>query len=182
MRHLFRTHRVALDWMFDRINLDPKIQIKYIDTKHQLGDILTKGISHVTSGTIFFICSTSATSALSLLLSEFQPDSLHQNDVKKDARTGENRIVAKSKPTTMNLAFIVSTSSLTEQNLVASKSLGILKAPCRTDWSSAEKLDARENNQDVASSSQGWQKAAVLDVGTRKLRRDRRRPRTLELS
>ena len=26
-----------------RINLDPKIQIKYIDTKNQLADILTKG-------------------------------------------------------------------------------------------------------------------------------------------
>ena len=38
-----RTHRVALDWLFDRINLDPKIQIKYIDTKNQLADILTKG-------------------------------------------------------------------------------------------------------------------------------------------
>ena len=34
---------VALDWLFDRINLDPKIQIKYIDTKNQLADILTKG-------------------------------------------------------------------------------------------------------------------------------------------
>ena len=28
---------------FDRINLDSKIQIKYIDTKNQLADILTKG-------------------------------------------------------------------------------------------------------------------------------------------
>ena len=43
MRHVSRTHRVALDWLFDRINLDPKIQIKYIDTKNQLADILTKG-------------------------------------------------------------------------------------------------------------------------------------------
>ena len=32
MRHVSRTHRVALDSLFDRINLDPKIQIKYIDT------------------------------------------------------------------------------------------------------------------------------------------------------
>ena len=38
MRHVSRTHRVALDWLFDRINLDPKIQIKYIDTKNQLAD------------------------------------------------------------------------------------------------------------------------------------------------
>ena len=36
MRHVSRTHRVALDWLFDRI------QIKYIDTKNQLADILTK--------------------------------------------------------------------------------------------------------------------------------------------
>ena len=43
MRHVSRTHRVALDWSFDRINLDPKIQSKYIDTKNQLADILTKG-------------------------------------------------------------------------------------------------------------------------------------------
>ena len=43
MRHVSRTYRVALDWLFDRINLDPKIQIKYIDTKNQLADILTKG-------------------------------------------------------------------------------------------------------------------------------------------
>ena len=43
MRHVSRTHRVALDWLFDPINLDSKIQIKYIDTKNQLADILTKG-------------------------------------------------------------------------------------------------------------------------------------------
>ena len=43
MRHVSRTHRVALDWLFDRINLDPQIQIRYIDSKHQIADILTKG-------------------------------------------------------------------------------------------------------------------------------------------
>ena len=43
MRHVSRTHRVALDWLFDRMNLNSKIQIKYIDTKNQLADILTKG-------------------------------------------------------------------------------------------------------------------------------------------
>ena len=42
MRHVSRTHRVAVDWLFDRINMDTKIQIKYIDTKNQLADILTK--------------------------------------------------------------------------------------------------------------------------------------------
>ena len=43
MRHVSRTYIVALDWFFDRINLDRKIQIEYIDTKNQLADILTKG-------------------------------------------------------------------------------------------------------------------------------------------
>ena len=40
MIHVSRTHRVALDWLFDRINLDPKIQTKYVDTKNQLADFL----------------------------------------------------------------------------------------------------------------------------------------------
>ena len=40
MRHVSRSHRIALDWLFD---LDPEIQIQYIDTKKQLADILTKG-------------------------------------------------------------------------------------------------------------------------------------------
>ena len=33
----------ALDWLFDRINLDPKIQFKYVDTKNHLADMCTTG-------------------------------------------------------------------------------------------------------------------------------------------
>ena len=43
MRHMCRTHRVALDWLLDMINLDSKIQVKYADTKNQLADLLPKG-------------------------------------------------------------------------------------------------------------------------------------------
>ena len=43
LRHVSRTHRVALGWLVDRIHLDPKIQINYVDTKNQLADILTRG-------------------------------------------------------------------------------------------------------------------------------------------
>ena len=68
MRHVSRTHRVALDWLFDRINLDTKIQIENIDTKNQLADILTKGISHVMNGIIFCVCSTSAISVPPIVL------------------------------------------------------------------------------------------------------------------
>ena len=43
MRHVSSTCRVALDWLFDRINLEPQIQIKYVNTNDQLAAILTKG-------------------------------------------------------------------------------------------------------------------------------------------
>ena len=66
MRHVSRTHRVALDWLFDRI---PKIQIEYIDTKNRLADMLIKGqISHVTNGIIFCVCLTLAISVLQSVL------------------------------------------------------------------------------------------------------------------
>ena len=41
IKHVSRNHIVALDWFFERINLDPRIHIKYVDTKHQVADILT---------------------------------------------------------------------------------------------------------------------------------------------
>ena len=64
MRHVSRNHRVALDWLFDKINLDSKFKNRYIDTNHQLADILTEGNFTRDNGTIFFICSTLAISAL----------------------------------------------------------------------------------------------------------------------
>ena len=42
MRHVSRTHKVALDWLFNRIILDYKIQIKNVDTINQLAEILPK--------------------------------------------------------------------------------------------------------------------------------------------
>ena len=43
MRHVTRTYRVALDRSFNRINLDLIIQIKYVEIKNQLANMLTKG-------------------------------------------------------------------------------------------------------------------------------------------
>ena len=163
MRHVSRTHRVALDWLFDRINLDPKIQIKNVNTKHQLADILTQGdftrdewnnllclynISHFSSRCCAQNFSlTSCTRTMAKMMQE---------------QKGDNRIVAKSKPTTMNLAVSVSTSSSTVNSPIASKIPGILKALCRTDWSSSGKPDARNSNHDAASSSQGWRKRCSI--------------------
>ena len=63
-RHVSRTHRVALDWLFDRINLDTKIQIEYVDAKNQLSDISTKGNFTRDGWNHLFVYSTSALSAL----------------------------------------------------------------------------------------------------------------------
>ena len=108
MRHVSRTHRVALDWLFDRINLDPKIQIKYIDTKNQLADILTKGSftrdewNHLL--TLFNISHFSSTACLAAMAKRAQQNS------------GEGRVTAKSRPM-MNLTArtpsIVSSSAST---------------------------------------------------------------------
>ena len=43
MRHVLCTHRVDLERLYDRINSDPMIQIKYVNTTQQLTEILTKG-------------------------------------------------------------------------------------------------------------------------------------------
>ena len=90
MRHVSRTHRVALDWLFHRINLDPKIQIKYIDTKNQFAGILTKGNftrdewNHLLS--LFNISHFSSTVCSEAMSKRLQQDS------------GEERVTAKSRP------------------------------------------------------------------------------------
>ena len=43
LRHLPRTHGIALDWMFERLQIDHFIKMQYVKTTHQLGDIFTKG-------------------------------------------------------------------------------------------------------------------------------------------
>ena len=106
MRHVSRTHRVALDWLFDRINLDSKIQIKYIDTKNQLADILTKGNftrdewNHLLD--LFNICHFSSTACTAAMAKRAQQES------------GEERVTAKSRPTmnlTARMPSVVSSST-----------------------------------------------------------------------
>ena len=120
------------------------------------------------SGTIFFICSTSAISALSLLCQEFQLDQLHQKDGEKDARTKRRKQdCGEIRPTAMNLAISVSTSSSSVNSPIASRSPGVLKASSRQIGSSG-KLDVRSNQifNPAASSSQGLQRDAPLDIST----------------
>ena len=129
VRHVSRTHRVAVDWLFARINLDSKIQIRYIDTKHQLADILTKSnitreewndllhlfnIVHFSS--TCFAKNSSLTSCPKTMAKRMQE------------QKGEERSVAKWKSTAMNLSSHVSTSSSSAKNLITSSDLGKLIA------------------------------------------------------
>ena len=90
MRHVSRTHRVALDWLFDRINLDSKTQINYIDTKNQLLDILNEENftrnewNHLL--TLFNISHFSSTACTAAMAKRAQQGS------------GEERGTAKSRP------------------------------------------------------------------------------------
>ena len=43
MRHVGRTHRVDLDWIFERLLTDPSIRMSWVNTKQQLADVFTKG-------------------------------------------------------------------------------------------------------------------------------------------
>ena len=108
MRHVSRTYRVALDWLFDRLNLDPKIQIKYIDTKNQLTDVLPKGNftrdewNHLLC--LFNITHFNSTVCFAVMAKRSQQDS------------GEERVTAKSRPM-MNLiartpSFVSSSTSV----------------------------------------------------------------------
>ena len=95
MRHVSRTHRVALDWLFDRINLDSNIQIKYIDTKNHLADILTKG-NFTRDEWNHLLCLFNISHFSSTVCSEGMARRMQQDSV-------EEKVTAKSKPM-MNLA------------------------------------------------------------------------------
>ena len=115
LRHVSRTHRVALDWLFDRINLDPKIQIKNTDTKNQLADILTMGNftgderNHLLC--LFNINNFSSTDCSEVMSKRTQKDS------------GEERVTAKSKPM-MNLVSLCSERTPNVLASIASESPG----------------------------------------------------------
>ena len=171
MRHVSRTHRVALDWLFDRINLDPKIQIKYIDTKNQLADILTKG--NFTRGEwnhllcLFNISQFSSTNCSEVMSKRTQKDS------------SEERVTAKSKPT-MNL--VSRCSERTPDVLASTASESLVKTRCerqipRSSWTEQHLRRGRlvkdaysssypEWNADKNWSSQEWKSDESMEVRT----------------
>ena len=173
MRHVSRTHRVDLDWLFDRINLDSKIQIKYIDTKNQLADILTKGNitrdewNHLLC--LFNIRHFSFTDFPEVMSKRKEKDS------------GEERFTAKSKPM-MNL---VSRCSARNPDVPPS---GASQSPEKTRHESQSPLSLQtekhdrterpvvhayssnysERDVDKIWSSQEWKSDELMDDRTRR--------------
>ena len=92
MRHVSRTHRVALGWLFDRISVDPKIQIKYIDTKNQLGWYWwPREISRVMSGIICCACiNISNFSSTSLLCCKWPRNDFKKIQEKSESQQNQN--------------------------------------------------------------------------------------------
>ena len=116
MRHVSRTHRVALDWLFDRINLEPKIQIRYIDTKHQIADILTKGkFTRDAWNILLLLFNITHFSSLCCAKNISMISCTKRRAKRMQEQKEENRVVA-------NLAVSVSTSSSSVNSPIASRS------------------------------------------------------------
>ena len=106
MRHVSRTHSVALDWLFDRINLDPKSKSNTSTPKTQLADILTKRNftrdewNHLLN--LFNISHFSSTACTAAMAKRAQQGS------------GKERVTAKSRPMmnlTARMPSVVSSST-----------------------------------------------------------------------
>ena len=146
-----------------------KIQIRYIDTKHQIADMLTRGnFTRDEWNHLLHLFNNSHFSSL-CCVKIFSLISCTKRIAKRmQEQKDENRIVAKSRPATMNLASSVPCSSSSVNSPIASRSPGILKAPTRQiGLSGRPGVSAKQNaNPDAASSSQGWQRDALLDTST----------------
>ena len=136
MRHVSRTHRVALDWLFDRINLDPKIQIKYIDTKNQLADILTKG-SFKRDEWDHLLCLFNISQFSSTVCSEAMAKRLPQD-------SGEERVTAKSRPMMSLVARAPSHESSATSVSPRKRSYGN-----RNPWSANAEKEERSGRPDI---------------------------------
>ena len=150
MRRVSRTHRVALDWLFDRMNLDPNIQIRYIDTKHQLAIMLTKGnftrdewnnFLHLLN--ISHFSSTCCTKNFSLMTCSTM--------TKRIQNQKEEAVVSKSRLAVMNMSsYFIATSSSAASSPIASKGPGMPIASEKPD----SKMSVEPSSFDAASTSQ----------------------------
>ena len=138
IRHVSRTHRVALDWLFDRINLDPKIQIKYIDTKNQPVEILTKrNFTRDEWNHLLYLFNISHFS--STVCSETMAKRLQQD-------SGEERVTAKSRPKMSLIARVPSNVSSSTSVCPEKRSYGN-----QNPWSTIAEREEGSGRPDIGS-------------------------------
>ena len=89
MRHVSRTHRVALDWLFDRLSLAPQNPNQvHRHQKPTCRHSNQRKISHVTNGIICCGCSISAISVLQFVLKRWQKE---YNTIQEKSESQRNR-------------------------------------------------------------------------------------------
>ena len=101
-----RTHRVLLIGCLTEPIWTPRFEFGTLTTNTRSQTFWPKHTSHVTNGITFFVCSTSAISALFAAPKNFSLISCITERMAKrmQEQSEENRIVAKSRPTAMNLS------------------------------------------------------------------------------
>ena len=166
MRHVSRTHRVALDWLLDRINLDPKIHIKV--RRHQ-----TPTIRHIDTRelhTWWVEQSSSQPFQLHLLLRiPAWPGA--KNDGEKDARTERRREDCGKVKADVELGLICLYKFFDCAESDCVKKPGDIRGTLST-WLDMYRETWRKRTQSrrsVEFSRVAKQKETVLDVGARKL-------------
>ena len=156
MRHVSLSHRVALDPLFDGINLDPKMQINYIDNKHQLADILTKGNFRRDECNnllrVFNIRNLSSVCCFETRCPISVSKRLQEGTGQKE------RVMAKSKPMTTVVSMTVGRSS----TMPSSSASGILGA-IRARNSSSSSQVARRGTCDRRVGYKTWRRALKRD-------------------
>ena len=172
MRHVSRTRRVALDWLFHRINLDPKIQITYVHTRKHLADILTKGTftrdqwHHLLR--LFTIMNNSAFLAAISAIELTSPLSCRSDRCRRDNMEEEDaRVVAKSRPTRNLVALTPKRSSQLSSSSSTPQSLRNTGASCSSlDPRSTGRPIAKDSSASNAPTSRVWPEDPDTDTGT----------------
>ena len=110
-RHVSKTHRVALDWLFDRINVDQwsKLKIQTPETNSQ--KCYPREISHVTSGIIFcvlFIISHFSSAECSEVMSRRTTKRIRWRKSRTEVKTHDEFDCAKQrKGSISSIIFII---------------------------------------------------------------------------
>ena len=175
MRHVSRTDRVALDWLFNSINVDPHIQINHVDTGNQLADILTKSTftrdewHHLLR--LLNIMSNAASSYSHVSNKIDDPFVMSKRQMQDKQQGAEcDRVAAKSRPAG-NLVALTSNRCCTMPSLTSFLQSPMNPIASYSIWGSLStgRSVAMNANASNTSSSQEWHGNPDTDLGTGRL-------------